>query len=105
MPPLISGMCEALCNGYRPSNNTLTSEHPGFSVRQQLLAVMPPGSVDLMDPYPGLGDHILEGGDLEDMSPVASVMVYENIKRKDDTYLGKRLLPVLDIQRVLDTVE
>lgn len=75
-----------------------------FTPSQQLVSVIPPSIAEKILPRK-LSKFILQGGDLEDLAPVKTELVLSGIKKEKDTFMGKRLLPKLDVQRVLDTVK
>lgn len=108
IPPMMISMYRTLSSYKCPEiiKSSNSSKHKdGFSIQQQLVSVIPPISAHLLKPYKGLSNFILEGGELEDMCPYMTITFIEGIRRQQDAFMGKRLLPPFDVERVLECVK
>lgn len=108
IPPLMISLYKALLT-YKPSDiitqGTTEKHRKGFSIPQQLVSVIPPISIHLLEPYKGLAELISTGGALEDLCPYLSLVLVEGVRREQDAFMGKRLLPPFDVERVLECVK
>ena len=102
MAPLAKHLAQAM-NNYSPPNE-LFSQDDFFTTSQQLVSVIPPRIAEKFLPKK-ISKFILQGGELEDMAPVKTQVVLSGIKKEKDVHMGKRLLPKLDVMRVIETVK
>lgn len=100
-PPLVKYLLNAMMN-YTISREIFNGDD-FFTTSQQLVSVIPPSVAEKFLPYE-ISKFILQGGELEDLAPEKTILVLSGIKKEKDTFLGKRLLPKLDVKRVTDTV-
>lgn len=99
--PLAKHLALAMDNYSLPDE--LFAQDNFFTTSQQLVSVIPPRIAEKFLPRK-ISRFIVQGGELEDLAPIKTQVVLSGIKREKDTHMGKRLLPKLDVTRVIETV-